>query len=93
MKNAAWFLNRDEAGNADGAPIGLKHDRRPLADLAGGAHPRAQHGGMGRRLVLRVVPRVGDRLWIDQPAEQQQADSHADGNRSEDASRHHRGTY
>lgn len=45
--------------------------------------------GLGR--VLGMVPGMRDRLRIGQPADEQQADGHADGDGSEDASRQHHG--
>lgn len=45
--------------------------------------------GLGR--VMSMVPGVRDGLRISQPADEQQADGHADGDGSENASRQHRG--
>jgi hypothetical protein len=47
--------------------------------------------GLGR--VMGMVLGMGDRLRIGQPAQEQQADGHADGNGSEGASRQHRHEY
>jgi len=47
--------------------------------------------GLGR--VMGMVPGMGHRLRIGQPAQEQQTDGHADGDGSEDSSRHHRGEY
>jgi hypothetical protein len=47
--------------------------------------------GLGR--VVGMVPGMGHRLRIGQPAQQQQADGYADGDGSEGASREHREEY
>ena len=48
---------------------------------------------MGLGCVMGMVPGMCDRLRIGQPADEQQADGHADGDGPEDALRQHRGKY
>ena len=85
MNNAGWFVNNDDGDDGNRAAIGLKNNRRALEDLPGRAHPRTQGRSVGLGRVLGMVPRMGHRLRIGQPAQQQKADSHADGNGSEGA--------
>ncbi len=47
--------------------------------------------GLGR--VMGMVPGMGHRLRVGQPAQEQETDGHADGNGSQDVSRHHRREY
>ena len=89
MNNARWLLSCDGTDNGDRAAIRLKDDRGPFKDLAGRAHPRTQGRRMGLGRVMGMVPGVGHRLRISQPAQQQQADGYADGNGSEGAAREH----
>ncbi len=93
MNDLGRFLDFDDAGDSDRPAVRVQDDRRSLEDLPGRAHPRAQDRGMGLGRVMRMVPGVGHRLWIGQPAQQQEADGQADGNGSEGASREHRARY
>ena len=93
MENAGWFLNNDDADDSDRVAVRVKDDRSAFKDLAGRAHPRTQGRRVGLGRMLGMVPGMGHRLRIGQPAQEQQADGHADGDGSEGASREHRGKY
>jgi len=93
VNNAGRFLKNNGSGKADRAAIRLKGDCRPFKDLPSGAHPRTQDRRMGLGCVMGMVPFMGHRLRIGHPADEQQADDHADGNGPESASSPHRGEY
>ena len=69
MNNAGWFVNNDDGDDGNRAAIGLKNNRRALTHLPGRAHPRAQGRRMGLGRVLGMVPGMGHRLRIGQPAQ------------------------
>ena len=93
MNNAGWFVNNDGADDGDRAAVRVKDDCGPFEDLAGRAHPRTQGRRMGLGRVVGMVSGVGRRLRIGQTAQEQETDSHPDGNGSECAPREHREEY
>lgn len=61
--------------------ISLKIEGHAFQTLPRGAEPRAEDARMSGGLVMRVVRRMVQGLDIDCPAEEQQADREADGDR------------
>jgi hypothetical protein len=47
--------------------------------LTGGTQPRAERRGVSGSLVMGMMRGVGDHLWVDHAAEDQQADREARG--------------
>ena len=78
VSGADWFLKNNEGGKADRAVVRLEDDRDPFEHLPRRAHPRAQRARMGGGVMMGMVRSVGDRLRIDQPAEEQETDGQAD---------------
>jgi hypothetical protein len=48
----------------------LRCKLNPIEHLPGRAHPGAEHRAVGRRLMVRVVRRMRDRLRIDESVQQ-----------------------
>ncbi len=69
MNDARRFLNCDGTDNGDRAAVRVKNDRGPFKDLTGRAHPRTQSRRMGLGRVVGMVPGMGHRLRIGQPAQ------------------------
>ena len=54
----------------------LQNSIETFQRLAGRAHPGAERGPMRARVVVLVMKRMRDGLWIDQTAEEQEAPCH-----------------
>jgi len=67
-----------EGREQDWSKVSLKDNLDAFKHLARGAHPGAEGSCVGRSLVMRMMRSVGDRLGINQRAEEQEADSQAD---------------
>ena len=72
------YLRNRETGQCDWTEMRVESERNPFEHLSSRAHPRAQRARMGGGVMVCMVPSVGDCLWIDQPAEEQQTDRQAD---------------
>jgi len=71
-------LKNRKTGQSDRTDGRLDVERDPFEHLPRRAHPGAEGSCVGRSLVMRMMRSVGDRLGINQRAEEQEADSQAD---------------
>lgn len=55
----------------DGATFGLDEDDRTIEHGPGSAHPGAEHGAVGGRLMMRMVPGMFDGLRLSESADGQ----------------------
>ena len=62
----------------DGSMFGLDENDRTIEHGPRGTHPRAQHGAMGGRLMMRMMPGVLDGLRLRKPADGQDAQDKED---------------
>jgi len=70
-------MNR-EPGHDDRTEGRLHAKRDSFEPLSRRAHPVAEHGGMGRGVVVGVVRRVRHRQRVHEPAEEQETGGQAD---------------
>ena len=66
--------NEEAINKRNGFRFDLEIERDRFLRLPGCAHPCAESGGMGRGFVMGVMRGMGNRLWIHDPAQDEQAD-------------------
>ncbi len=71
---------RDESNRSE---LGLKSDHRTIENRSRGTHPGAEHGAMGGRLMMGMVPGMLDRLRLSQSADGKDTDHKEDRHESE----------
>lgn len=65
--------------------FGVKRNHRAVEQRPGGAHPGAEHGAMGRSLVMGMVSGMLDRLSLRQSADGEDATDQHDRNEFKDS--------
>lgn len=77
----------------DGATLGLDEDDRTIEHGPGSTHPGAQHGAVGGRLMVRMVPGVFNRLRLSEPADGQDTEHQQNRQNFEEAVVHRQTTH
>ncbi len=88
LNQTAWFGDDEQVDESERTQVRLQMHGDPFEHLAGRTHPFTENRGVGRGLVVGVVDGVDDGLGGQDPADQEQADGQADGDKTLKGSSH-----